>query len=119
MNKKEQTLVVIKPDGVQRSLIGDVVSRFERMGLKMVAAKMTIPSEELVERHYLANPNWKVDVGEKSIDAYKKQGLNPPSEDPVEIGNAVLRQLKEYLTSGPVLAMVFSPTSTFQLGFAK
>ena len=41
--KTERTLVVIKPDGVQRSLIGEIIGRFERVGLKMVAAKMCVP----------------------------------------------------------------------------
>ena len=48
----EQTLVLIKPDGVQRGLIGEVISRLEKRGLKLVAAKFMQVSQELAETHY-------------------------------------------------------------------
>ena len=48
----EQTLVLIKPDGVQRGLIGEVISRLEKRGLKLVAAKFIQVSQELAEQHY-------------------------------------------------------------------
>ncbi len=47
--KDEKTFVIIKPDGVQRTLIGEIIRRYERMGLKLVALKMTIPSEEMAK----------------------------------------------------------------------
>jgi len=47
--KKERTLVVIKPDGIQRGLIGEIIKRYERTGLKLVGIKMLIPAPELVE----------------------------------------------------------------------
>ena len=43
--KKERTLVVIKPDGIQRVLAGEIINRFERIGLKIVAMKMVVPTE--------------------------------------------------------------------------
>ncbi len=48
----EQTLVVLKPDAVQRGLIGEIITRFDRAGLKMVAAKMVWPGEEHFHKHY-------------------------------------------------------------------
>jgi nucleoside-diphosphate kinase len=105
--KKEKTLVLIKPDGVQRGLIGEIIKRYERTGLKLVALKMVIPTEEMVENHYLVDPQWKEKTGEKSINAYKAKGLEPPSNDPKEVGEKVLNNLKNYLTSGPVIAMVW------------
>ena len=54
--KKEKTLVLIKPDGVQRGLIGEIIKRYERTGLKLVALKMVVPTDEMVERHYLIDP---------------------------------------------------------------
>lgn len=48
----ERTLVLIKPDAVQRGLIGDIVSRFEKRGLKFIAMKMILVSKEHAERHY-------------------------------------------------------------------
>ena len=47
-NKQEQTLVIIKPDGIQRGLIGEVIKRYETCSLKLVALKMLIPNKEIV-----------------------------------------------------------------------
>jgi nucleoside-diphosphate kinase len=105
--KNERTLVVIKPDGVQRTLIGEIMQRYERAGLKLAGLKFIVPSEEHVEKHYLIDSEWKRKVGEKAIASYKKKGDKPPSEDPVEVGERVMESLKKYLTSGPVVAMVW------------
>jgi nucleoside-diphosphate kinase len=68
---------------------------------------MTVPTVEMIEQHYTVNPEWKKNVGEKSIEAYKKKGHQPPSEDPMVIANQVLDSLKKYISSGPVIAMVW------------
>ena len=80
--KEERTLVIIKPDGIQRSLVGEIIGRYERVGLKLVGLKMFVPAEDKVEQHYLLDPTWKRIVGEKAIESYKKKGMTPPSEDP-------------------------------------
>ena len=102
----ERTLVIIKPDGVQRGLIGEVIKRFEQVGLKLVAVKMMVPSGEKVEQHYTLDPNWMRVTGEKTIKSYKEKGMTPPSEDPLTITAKILANLKKYLTSGPVVYMV-------------
>jgi nucleoside-diphosphate kinase len=104
--KNEKTLVIIKPDGVQRSLIGEIIKRFERVGLKMVALKMFVPDAERVRKHYTVDPEWIRKVGEKSIAGYEKKGLTPPTNNPVEIGEKVLENLTKYMSSGPVVGMV-------------
>jgi len=105
--KTEKTFVIIKPDGVQRSLIGEVIGRFERIGLKLIAIKMVLPSEEMAKKHYTLDPEWIRKTGEKSILNYNKKGLTPPSMNPFEIGDRVLGTLINYLTSGPVVAMTW------------
>ena len=74
----ERTFVAIKPDGVQRGLVGEILSRFERKGFKLVALKQLIPSRELAEKHY---------------------GVH--SDRPFFNG------LVDFITSGPVVAMVW------------
>jgi nucleoside-diphosphate kinase len=74
----ERTFVMVKPDGVQRALAGDIVGRFEQRGLKLVGAKLMRIDQELAEEHY----------GEHED--------KPFFED-----------LTEFITSGPVLAMVW------------
>ena len=98
---------MVKPDGVQRSLIGEIIKRLERIGLKLVAVKMMIPTEEHIEKHYTLDPEWRRITGEKTIESYRKKGLEPPSEDPFEITEAILTNLKNYMVKGPVVAMVW------------
>jgi nucleoside-diphosphate kinase len=105
--KKERTLVIIKPDGIQRSLIGEIVGRYEKTGLKLIAMKMMVPSPELIEKHYTLDPEWLRLAGEKSIKNAKEKGHPVISEDALVTGNVVLTSLKQYLTSGPIVAMVW------------
>ena len=105
--QNEKTLIIIKPDGIQRSLVGEVISRLERVGLKMVAAKMVLPTPEAIEKHYTLDPEWRRITGEKSIEGYKKKGLTPPSTDPLAVTEVILNNLKKYMTSGPAICMVW------------
>ena len=74
----ERTYLMIKPDGVQRGLCGEIVSRFEKKGLKLVAMKLMVIPKEVAENHY----------GEHK-------------------GKPFFPSLISYITSGPVLAMVW------------
>src|SRR3989344_5911154 len=105
--KKERTLVLIKPDGIQRSLMGEIIGRFERIGLKPVAMKMLVPDKGHIERHYTLDPEWRRVTGEKTIEGYKSKGLTPPLDDPFKITAIILENLKKYMASGPVIAMVW------------
>jgi len=105
--KKEISLVVIKPDGVQRGLIGEIIKRYEQTGLKLIALKMFVTTPDFIEKHYLIDPEWPMKTGTKTINAYKAQGKTPPSEDPLEITRIILGHLKKYISSGPVIAMVW------------
>lgn len=105
--KEERTLVVVKPDGIQRSLIGEIIKRYERVGLKLVSTKMLVPTADFIEKHYTLDPEWRRVTGEKTIKSYKDKGMEPPSNDPLEITARILENLKKYMTSGPVLAMVW------------
>ncbi|MEK9182194.1 MAG: nucleoside-diphosphate kinase [Patescibacteria group bacterium] len=105
--KQERTLVIIKPDGLQRSLVGEIIQRYERIGLKLVGLKMMVPSAEMIEKHYTLDPEWVRITGEKTIKGYKDKGMKPPIEDPLKVTELLLHRLKKYMTSGPVIAMVW------------
>lgn len=113
--KQEKTLVVIKPDGVQRTLIGEIIGRFEKLGLKLVAMKMLVPTEDFVEKHYTLDPEWRRITGEKRVKAAKEKGEVLKTEDPFEITAVILEKLKKYLTSGPVVAMVWQGAHSTEL----
>jgi nucleoside-diphosphate kinase len=105
--KFEKTLIIIKPDGVQRNLIGEIVSRFERAGLKLVAMKMMTSDVEMVKKHYTLDPEWMRLVGEKSIKGLLDKGIEPISRDPMVIAESVIDRLSKYITSGPIIPMVW------------
>jgi nucleoside-diphosphate kinase len=113
--KTERTLAIIKPDGIQRSLIGEIIRRHEQLGLKLVGLKMLVPTEKMIEEHYTLDPQWRRVTGEKTIKGYKDRGLPPPSEDPLEITRVILENLKKYMTSGPVIAMVWEGAHAVEL----
>lgn len=75
---KERTFIMVKPDGVQRNLIGEIVSRFEKKGFQLVGAKLMTVSRQLAEEHYAEH-----------------------KERPF------FGELVEFITSGPVFAMVW------------
>lgn len=113
--QKERTLVIIKPDGVQRSLIGEIIGRFERTGLKLVASRFIVATEDHVRAHYSIDPEWKRKVGEKAIEAYAKKGVEPPTKDPIAAGDRVIDALAKYVTSGPVVAMVWQGAHSVEI----
>ena len=113
--KEERTLVIVKPDGIQRALIGEIVRRYERLGLKLVALKMLVPTEKMIEDHYLIDPEWKQKVGEKAIKSYRDKGETPPSSDAIEVADLVVERVKKYMTSGPVIAMVWEGAHAVEL----
>ncbi|BGO89892.1 hypothetical protein NBRC10512_005664 [Rhodotorula toruloides] len=83
----EQTYIMIKPDGVQRGLVGEIISRFEKRGYKLVAMKLASPSVEHLEKHY-------EDLKEKPF----------------------FKGLVSYMASGPVVAMVWEGKDAVKTG---
>lgn len=107
----ERTLVILKPDALQRGLAGEIITRFERIGLRLIAAKMVTPSKDLAHRHYPVDRREFIEgMGHKSLSNYQEQGIDPKkmlgTEDPHEIGLKIQNWMVDFLTSGPVIALV-------------
>jgi len=102
----ERSLILLKPDTIQRGLIGEIVSRFEKKGLKIVGMKMVMPTREMAAAHYDWSEEEKRGSGERTIATYKEKGLNPPSDDPIVIAEMTMKKLVNLLTAGPVIAAV-------------
>jgi nucleoside-diphosphate kinase len=98
--KMERTCVIVKPDGVSRNLTGEIISRFEKAGLKIIALKMIVADRELIKKHYTENEEYLISLGKKSEKAgdvvkdYRAQGL------------MIVEGMRNYMTSGPVVPMV-------------
>lgn len=103
--KQERTFVIVKPDGVQRSLMGEIVGRIERTGLKISAMKFLVPREEQCWDHYAKDDEWFLSKGSRIVGDRKEQGL-PIDKEPIEYGKDIIRANVNFFTSGPVLAMV-------------
>ena len=101
----ERTLVLVKPDGVYRSLIGKVITAFEDAGLKIVALKMIKPTKELALQHYPADENWYNSLWEKTKKSAEEQGKQF-TETPQQTGDRVRSSLVNYIVDQPVVAMV-------------
>ncbi|MCX7616079.1 MAG: nucleoside-diphosphate kinase [Patescibacteria group bacterium] len=102
---RERTLVLLKPDAVQRNLIGEIITRFERVGLKIIAMKFLIPTKEQAYKHYVKNEEEIEALGKRSIEGKKKSGIET-NEDPKELGQKIVDRLVRFLSSGPIVAMV-------------
>ena len=102
----ERTLVIIKPDAVQRVLVGEIIRRFERVGLKIVAMKMVRVDAVTVEKHYSLDPDWRRKAGEKKL-RNEVGDVGVVSEgDAVAAGELILGHLKRFMTAGPVVPLV-------------
>src|SRR3989338_3954935 len=108
--KDERTFVIIKPDGVQRGLIGEIIKRYERTGLKLVGLKFGVADEKKFWDHYNKDDAWFEKKGTK-IAEYKKANNLPVDKEPLEYGKDIIRQLVKFMTSGPVLMMVWEGNS--------
>jgi nucleoside-diphosphate kinase len=102
---KERTFVIIKPDAVQRNLIGDIISRIERTGLKIIALKMLVAKEDTLWKHYNKDDAWFLEKGNIAIESRKSQAL-PVEKEAIEYGKDILRSNIEFMTSGPVIAFI-------------
>lgn len=105
-NKNERTFVIVKPDGVQRSLVGEVIRRIERIGLKLIGIKLIVPTEEQCWEHYNKDDAWFETKGAKMIENRKANGL-PVDKPAMEYGKDIVRALVKFMTCGPVVAMVW------------
>ena len=108
--REERTVLLVKPDGIKRGLIGDIISRVEQRGLKIIALKMIECTQEKARGHYPGTDAWLIGMGNKTLENYKQYGKDPIQEigtdDPKKIGDMVYDWNVEYLTSGPIVAML-------------
>jgi nucleoside-diphosphate kinase len=103
--QKERTFVFVKHDGIQRSLVGEIIKRIERTGLKIVAMKMFVPDRKRAEIHYGKNDTWCAEKGQIQVENLKKMGIEP-TKPAIEYGRDKVEAIINYITVGPVIAMV-------------
>ncbi len=106
----ERTLVLVKSDGVQRGLIGEVIGRMEKRGLKIIGLKMVKPTLEHLDEHYPKDEAWITRLGEKGFAVFDEYGIDPKeymgTNDKKEAGTMVRKWLIDYLLEAPVVALI-------------
>ena len=109
----ERTLILLKPDAVARGLVGEIISRFERVGLKIVAAKMLKASADMINEHYPVSREELIrEMGQKTLDNNKKNGVDTKAisgtDDPHELGLKIQQWNVDYLQTGPIWALIIA-----------
>ena len=108
--KEEKTFVMVKPDGVRKGLVGEIIKRFEQRDLKIVALEMFMPTEEQIDNHYPKSEEWITRLGTKTLETYTKYGYDPledfGTDDPAKIGPEVRKWVIDYMKSAPLVRMV-------------
>jgi nucleoside-diphosphate kinase len=108
--KEEKTYVMIKPDGVQKGLIGEIIKRFEQRDLKIVALEMFMPTVDMIDSHYPKDEAWITRLGQKTLATYEKYNMDAMADygttDPAVIGPNIRTWIMDYMTSAPLVKMV-------------
>jgi len=108
--KQELTFVMIKPDGVRKGLIGEIVKRFEQRDMKIVALDMFEPSRKEMDSHYPKDRTWIERLGIKTKETYERYGYDLKhdfgTENLYQIGKTVRGWLVDFMISGPLVKMV-------------
>ncbi|RLC35343.1 MAG: nucleoside-diphosphate kinase [Candidatus Nealsonbacteria bacterium] len=107
---QEKTVLIIKPDGVKKGIIGEIISRIEKGGLKIVALQMLQATREKIDGHYPKDEAWIKRLGEKSTKSHQEHGQDVKKElgtdDLLEIGKMVRGWLIDFMVSGPIVKMI-------------
>jgi nucleoside-diphosphate kinase len=102
--KKERTFVILKPDAVQRGLVGDIINRFERIGLKIVGMKMHMAEEEKLWAHYSKDDAWYLKKGERIVENKKALG-HTIDKEAIEYGKDIIRAVVNFMKSSPIISI--------------
>jgi len=111
----QKSLVLIKPDGVKRCIIGRIISRLEETGLKICAMKMIWADENLAKNHYKLDEEWAKNVFNKTKASYEKEGKKLPYKDHMDLGLTIQKWNMNFLKEGPVIAMVIEGPHAIEL----
>lgn len=111
----ERTVILVKHDGVQRGLVGETIKRFEQKGMKIIAMKMVQPNKELALRHYKFTPEWVKKLATNTRKAAESKGKTITETDD-QIAQRVQGWLINYLTEGPIVAVLFEGYHAIEIG---
>lgn len=119
MVKEQRTLVIVKHDGVMRGLIGEVIKRLERVGLKLIALEFLQATEDMGDKHYVSSEENLKRFGQHTLDEYKEKGIDViekfGTDNPLELGKLIKKWNVELIIRGPVVAMVWQGPNAIEI----
>ena len=115
--KEEKTFVLVKPDGVRKGLVGEIIKRFEQRDMKVVALEMFQATRKEIDNHYPKDEKWVRRLGEKTTATYQKYGRDLKkdfgTEDTLKIGKVVRGWLVDFMISAPMVRKIVGPTMPY------
>ncbi len=111
----ERTLIIAKPDAIQRGLVGEIIKRFEQKGFKIIGTKMALPDTKKVGEHYEDNKEWKIQTGTRTIETMKTKGITM-TETPEQVGDRIRRWNMEGIQGKPVIAIAIEGYHAVEMG---
>ena len=111
----EKTFIAVKHDGVQRGLVGEIIKRFELRGLRLAGIKMVQADKELASKHYPMSEEWVTNTARVTRKAWEAKGIKLEESDE-EICQRINDWLKDYITEGPVVAMIWEGPHAIEVG---
>ncbi|MEK7673576.1 MAG: nucleoside-diphosphate kinase [Patescibacteria group bacterium] len=109
--KKQRTLILVKPDGVAKNLIGEIIARFERAGLKVIGLGILMPTKKQIDGHYPKDTDWLKGLGQNTLNTCEKYGIDVKKtlglkqDDSLTIGKMVREWTITFVSSGSIVKM--------------
>ncbi len=101
----EKTFIILKPDAIQRGLVGEIIKRIEHKGLKIVATKLITSTEEQIFEHYNKDNTWFLEKGNRIVEERQKANM-PIEKEAIEYGKDIIRALAKYMNSTPIMPII-------------
>lgn len=116
----QRTLVLIKPDAVARGIVGEILTRFEKPGLKVVGMKMIAANKEIIDKHYPVGRREFIEgLGKTTVSNNKELGIDTTkafgTDDAYEVGLQVQQWLNDFMRSGPLVALVLEGPQAIEM----
>lgn len=110
----ERTLILAKPDGIQRGLVGEILTRFERQGFRIAGMKMVHPTEQHLSLHYPDDPAWKANLAKKTRASWLKKGIELKETDE-QIADKIRGWNMDSMRA-PIVAIIFEGIHAVEAG---
>ena len=111
----QQTLILIKPDGVKKKIVGEIIKRIENTGLSIKAMKMVWANADMAIKHYPLDEAWAKATFEKNKKVAEEKNKPMKFKDHMDFGKTLQKYLVNYITESPIIAMVIEGPHSIEI----